>query len=191
MVKKKDNKKRNNDRSKKLLILIGILVFIFLVIIFLKQGQVNFFQKATPIIIPTAIPTPSVREYHSDFLKIRFMVPSDFEASESWTDVALKSSTGKIDIVSNGTNSDSVEGAFFESLNYRGRDTLQVINKKRFKINGLDVISCNIKSLVNDEPEGKYYYFYSSPGTVFIITTSTPELFDELDQIAQSFHYEP
>ncbi len=183
-------KKKNNITNKKLLVLIGVIVFVFLVIIFLNQRQIfkyQIYQKAIPTIIPTDTPSPSVRGYHSRFLKIRFMAPTGFEISESWNSVTLKSNLGKINIVSSGTNDDTIEGVVFE-IEHRG---FLVTNKKRFKINGLDVISCNVKSLVSDNPESKGYYFYSAPGAVFSITTGTPELFGELDQIAQSFRYEP
>jgi hypothetical protein len=182
-------KKKNKNRNKKfwILLVIGVILYIFFAIIFLYQKKVSTYQKIT---IPTLMPTSSLAQYHSEFLKIRFSVSAGFYIRELHNDITIKNDVGEISILRNGTNDDSIEGYLFD-ISDRGRGRIQIINKQKTKINGLDVISCDIKSLVNNEPEGKYYYFYSAPGTVFIITTSTPELFGELDQIAQSFRYEP
>ena len=181
-------KKKNKNANRNLLILIGVIVFTFLVIIFLNQKQTNTYEKTIPIIFPTATPTPSITQYHSKFLKISFSVPSEFEISESSIDVTLKSNVGEITIVRSWTNNRTIEGAVFEISD---RGTSQVTNKNKFKINDLDVISCDIKSLVNNDPDSKGYYFYTAPGTIFSISTNSPELFHDLDQIAQSFRYEP
>jgi hypothetical protein len=184
-------KKKNKNRNKKLLILIGVVVFILFFIVFLKQKQTfkyQIYQKAIPTIIPTATPSPSVREYHSKFLKIRFMVPSEFEISELDNDIALKSKIGEASIERIGTNNDSIEGYLFglSDLN-----KLEITDKQKVKINGMDVIICKIKSNANDNPERRSYFFYPTLGTIFVISTRSQELFGELDQIAQSFRYEP
>ena len=181
-------KKKNKNTNRNLLILIGVIVFIFLVIIFLNQKQTNTYEKTSPIILPTATPTPSITQYHSKILKISLSAPSSFMISESDNYIAFKNIIGKISVSRQFTNNDTIEGVVF-GISDRG--TSQVTNKKKFKINGLDVISCDIKSLVNNDPDSKGYYFYPAPWTVFSISTDVPELFGDLDQIAQSFRYEP
>lgn len=182
-------KKKNKSRSKNfwIVVLIGVIV-IFIAIIFWNQRQVNTFQKYTSIVLPTLMPTSSLAQYYSEYLKIHFSVSAGFYIRELHNDITLKNDVGEILILRNGTNDDTIEGYLFDISD---RAKIQIINKQKMKINGLDVISCITRSSVRDEPDSRDYYFYTSPGEVFVITTSSPELFGELDQIARSFRYEP
>lgn len=183
-------KKKNKNVDKNILIakLIGIAVLFLIVIVIFNQKPFTKFQSPNTALLPSSSPTSEIKKFNSKFLKIFFSAPSGYGISENGNHISINNNFGEIIISRRGTNSNTIEGAVFEISD---RGTMQVTNKQKMKINNIDVISCNIKSLVSDEPESKGYYFYPVPWTVFSITTNDAELFDDLDQIARSFRYEP
>lgn len=185
MAKKKN---KNADKNFRIVKLIGVAALFFIVIIILNQRPFTKFQNPNNTLMPSSSPPPTIKNFNSKFLKIFFSTPSGYDISENSNHISLNNNIGEIIISKRGTNNDTIEGAVFEISD---RGTMQVANKQSMKINNIDVISCSIKSLVSDEPESKGYYFYPVPWTVFSITTNNSELFDDLDQIARSFRYEP
>lgn len=162
-----------------------MLIAFFVVIWNQKSTTTN--QKIAST-IPTAKPAPSITQYSSKFFKLSFSFPSSYTVSELDNDINLKNEVGEISIERIGTNNDTIEGYLFGIAEL---NKLQITDKQKIKINGMDVISCKIKSKVSDNPESRFYFFNPAPWRIYSISTNIPELFSDLDQIARSFRYEP
>lgn len=183
---KKKNKKINKNII--IIIIVGVIALILLVIFIQNQKLSDIKQQITPTSILSTKPTPEIVNYKSDNLKISITAPSSYKINESYNDIILTNNIGKINVLRNSTNNDTIEGYLFE-ISDRGK--IEIINKQKIKINGLESISCIIKHPISGSPDSRAYYFYPEPWTVFVISTNVPELFGDLDQIARSFRYEP
>lgn len=119
--------------------------------------------------------------YHSDFLNISFAVPNNYLVKELHNFITVTNNDSEeIEISRIGTNSDSLEDYLYsidQTSNkiYAGQEI--------FVINGFPVVRIG----TNDK---RYYLFYKK-NFVYSISTTAPDLYDELDQVAQSFKYIP
>jgi hypothetical protein len=111
-------------------------------------------------------------------LDISLIVPTIFSSEERFGTLTLSSSEGQISVSHNGTNHPDLTSHLSDSRN----DLLARINEiENFSINGYEAMSGML--------EGKKYYFIYVDYAVYFLSTTSPELYDELDAIAQSFQY--
>lgn len=127
------------------------------------------------------------KEYKSKDLKISINVPSGFRIEDKFASISLIKTEGVINIGRNGTNFESIEG-YLDDLSLKNRIT--ITDKEKVMINNINAIRGVIKSSGGPQREDKVYFFYNN-FAVYSIATSIPALFDELDEIAQSFRYTP
>lgn len=107
-------------------------------------------------------------------------VPSGTAHEEKFGGGIIYLSQGEIKIGRNGTNTDNLE-EYFKYHPERPLDRIE--NKENVKVGQLDAISGKI--------EERYNYYIYVDNWVYIFSTSNPELYDDLDQIARSFRYIP
>ncbi len=167
--------------------IVGLLAIFLLLIITKKQTQItpsSNNQNSTTIsdLSPTIILPNNSKSYHSKLLGITIDVPDRFSIEDELGTITLKevNTKDKIIISGIGTNSDSLDGYLIDITNY---NRLEVTNKQNPTINGLPAI----KAIIN----GKSYFLIYKNNWVATLMTSSTDLFDDLDQIAQSFHYTP
>lgn len=174
-------KKKKHQLSKNLTYpLIAIVVFSVIAMIYilaqLNTRQNNFYN--TPYYSP---PQPQTKIFKSSkIMKFSIVVPYTYEVVENLGSVTINTNTGKILIGRNGTNFGNLKDYIKNSHN--NLET-RVLDKRELMINGLESISGKIGI-------EKTYFIYAE-SFVYILSTSSSALFDDLDKISQSFRYAP
>ncbi len=166
MKKKVENKKNYNF----LLVLMALVLCIAGVVWYIRNsfGPSEHSQpEATERVITTKGP-----------LDISLIVPTKFSSEERFGTLTLSSSEGEIDLAHNATNYDDLMSHLTSPLN-------NIVNKlDKFEESSIKNYEA-IKGFMGDK---KTYYVYAG-SAVYFLSTSSPELYDELDAIAQSFTY--
>ena len=122
----------------------------------------------------------SAKIYHSKLFKYTINYPAKFELEERFGTVTLKEKNidGYIMIIMNGTNNNS--------LTYEEGEQKVIINDleaKKYRAKYADY--------QNSSPvEHRGYQFFKDYG-IYSLYTNTSVFYDDLDQIAKSFRYEP
>jgi uncharacterized protein (UPF0333 family) len=111
-------------------------------------------------------------------LDISLIVPTKFSSEERFGTLTLSSNEGEINIAYNATNYDDLMSHL---KNSRNRILDQLDSYQKTRVNDYDGL------IANDQNEKTYYVYAGS--AVYFLSTSSPELYDELDAIAQSFQY--
>ena len=169
--------------------LVGILLEVILVgfILLIKQQILPYQQQRNTM---RTSPTPSLATYHSKFLKITFSYPAKFQLEERFGEIKLENKSGLILIHKTGTNENSIDTFLYEGDSREGNLEKIIVEKRRLKINGLDFVEEILQYPARSDLDSEDYYFYKN-NSVYSLSTSFPSLYIDLDQIAQSFHYEP
>lgn len=168
------------------------IVLLILVIVLIAGGLVYLQNKSTTI--PTSQTTdtnktqsasPASSEQTKKFqssnvLKFSIILPNTYEIEEKFGSVNISTSKGKILISQNGTNFENLKDYI---KNSRNNLETRIQNKNTLEINGMESIFGNID-------REKVYLIYKDY-TVYSLSTSSESLYDDLDQIAQSFRYAP
>lgn len=125
------------------------------------------------------------KEVASEFMNFSVNVPQNVETEEGYSFVTILFQEGDVKIDRNGTNFDSVEEYVQD---FDTKRSLNVISESPVLIGKYSGIT-RIEKL-NGGPvlEEKVYYIYVD-NYIYSIHTSSPDLYDELDTIAHSFHY--
>lgn len=190
----KSNKKINKNTC---LALCLILIVSILIISAYKLTQPKNLERAINQTISDISPTAYVSQaltpaqkttiYHSKSLKITIDMPDDISGTEDLGTIILKKNNaeGTIKISTNGTNNDSIEGYLYD---IGDKNHLQITDKKNITIHNLNGI---VAMLHGYKDTDKSYFFYPAPWTIYYLSTSSPVLFNDLDQIAQSFRFTP
>lgn len=182
MAKKKSKKQGN----KRLYILIGILLLSVVLLagtLSKNQTKPDHFQPQ-----PKTSPTPSIKLYNTTLLKAIFNVPSNYEVQEQPNVITIKTRSGNIKLEKIYTNSTTIEDYLRQ---YDSRRKLEVIEDGKLEIAGYKAqvrIEKFLEGIVHTE---KVYFIYVPDGIVFIFSTSSENLYSDLDQIARSFQYKP
>lgn len=156
-------------KNKKTIIYIGIAIIIIILAFW-------YFYKAnsnpvSPIVHQVSYP------YMSRPMKFTVLLPnSNFQLSEGINALFIKNKIGEIRLTRQGTNYDSLD-------NYLGSLNLKIVNKEDLKINSTSAIRGSIDSRI--------YYFIYINNWIYALSTSSPDLYSDLDQIAKSFKYTP
>lgn len=123
--------------------------------------------------------------YNSDSMKISFEVPAGSNLEDKFASIEIKNDNGSIFLDRNGTNHSNIND-YLSDLNKKNKTS--VISDQSHRINNYDVVQEEIV-YDNEKNINMLIYFIYIDNFVYSISTSSPELFDELDQIAQSFKY--
>lgn len=161
--------------------LLAIVIFslISMVYVMTKSNREQNVSYTAPSYNPTQI--KQERIYKSEAMKFSITVPSEFQIEETLPTVTVKSVKGEIHIDRSGTNFETL----VEHLDNLSRlNHFVILSKQNIDINTLPAV----RGIINEK---RHYFIYGAPWTVYSIFTSSPPLFPDLDQIAQSFRYTP
>ncbi len=167
------------------LILLLVIFAAALGVIYVGYGQK---QNAAPMIKVSA-PSPvssGLKTFQSKTMKFTISVPPNFDIKSTDITVSIKSKGEEIQIVSNGTqfsNVDSYLSDFDKKRNSIIKSGANLFIDHNNAVKRIETPkSANQEELV--------YYIFVEP-SVYILSTSSPALYSDLDQIAQSFRYTP
>ena len=137
--------------------------------------------------VSTSSPEPeNTKTFQSKNLHFSIQVSPNFQIKDDDTSVDLVSSDGQISIVRNGTNFNDLNSYI---SNFDSKRKLVSSNIKKVTINGFEALSRIVK-FTEEGVEQKSYYIYIN-NNVYILSTTSESLYDDLDQIANSFQYTP
>ncbi len=142
---------------------------------------------------PTASPieSPNTQEFkifQSKNLKFSIEVPVAFTIKETVAQVELNKGNLTISISKNSTNFLNIR-EYVNNFDLK-RSGLVIQNESAEKINNLDSLNRIEKFSVGPIEQQKIYYIYID-SKVYSLSTSSPALYPDLDQIAWSFRYTP
>ena len=160
---------------------IFIIIIIFVTILFLGLVFKTSFNNSY-----VNTPNQSVREYSSKFLKFKIFVPSDYKIEDKEISVTLIREKKEINIVRNGTNFSNLEDYL---VNFDSKRNINISDENQLEIDGYSSVSRTVSVQDENIIQKSYYIFVGK--AVYIISTSSPELYEDLDQIARSFKYTP
>lgn len=147
-------------------------------------GLQKFSKKQPPLSqepSSSLAPSPAnLKTFESKTMKIKIEVPEEFNVEEKFASVKIKTSQGEISVDRNGTNFSNLNDYIKNSQNNL---EVRITNRKELTINNLISISGML--------EKEEIYFIYINNFVYTLSTSSPDLYDDLDQIAQSFRYIP
>lgn len=124
--------------------------------------------------------------FSSKNLKISFVVPLNSSVEEKFTTVIIKIDSHNIKVSRSGTNFDTLDD-YLKDLG--AKNNFSLLDKKTSDISEFQSISGRIERSI--EPLQEKIYFIYADGWIFTFSTSFESLYDDLDQIAQSFKYTP
>jgi len=179
-------KKKNRILSKNLIILIFAALALGVIFLYLVVNK----NSISPSLSKFNIITRSgheVKILKSNSLKMSVLVPSNYQTEEQITFVNLIAEKGKINISRIATNFNDITSYLKD---FDSKRKITVASESYGSI--LDV---NYVSRVEDFGDGpiekqKVYFIYVD-GWIYALSTSSESLFPALDQIAQSFRYNP
>lgn len=171
--------KRKKKINRTLTVTLIILLVVFSVLFYknvlnnessklLNQSQQN--QKTT---------------YSSPSLKLKINIPTRYQVAEAFNRITLSNASGRIIIDSTGTNFKTID-EYLEDLTQK--NNLNISSKQKLVIDGKEAIEIVAKGREQTE---KDIMIYATEWTVYTFSTTSEELYPDLDQIAQSFKYTP
>lgn len=174
----------------------GNILIILAVVVALAVGSVIYFQlnstQNSPSLrnsyiqsSPSSIPASSnnagqMKIYQSKTLKFRLNLPNEYQVEDKLGSVTISSDRGEIFIDRNGTNFENLEDYV---IDLEDKNKYPLTSKKNLIINNLEAIT----GLGKNE---RIFFIYKEH-FVYTISTTSKSLFNDLDQIAQSFRYTP
>lgn len=166
---------------KQLLILIGIFLTIPILTIIVVLTKTPAANNNTNI--------PRVtheRLFQSKNLQLSVQIPENFEIQDDPLTLTLISSTGSILVVRNGTDFSNLEDYMRE---FDTRRNLKVLTSAIKKIKEYDATFRTVE-FPDERITQRSAYIYIK-NSVYIFSTQSKNLYDTLDQIANSFEYTP
>ena len=137
--------------------------------------------------IPNSSISNQKKTYTSSTLKISIEVPKNFEVEDKLTAVLLKRGAEVIKITRIGTNYQDA----ISYIRYIGtKNKFETQGDVKLNIGGMEAIRTTIKHAVDSRPDELTYFIYRDY-FIYSFSTSAQKLYDDLDQIAQSFRYAP
>ncbi|MBI2011973.1 hypothetical protein HYS91_04350 [Candidatus Daviesbacteria bacterium] len=176
---------------KFIFIIIGIIFLFGLLSVYSKQNLLNKKEDSQTLNGSTSSSLNNSTQKHDLFsssnLKLQLDVPPEFNMKEETSRLILTSPDGKIYVNRNGTQFNDLV-SYLD--NFDKVTKLEVLEKKEIKINKYQS-SVRIYKSTDVSPTGEKIYFIYSDNFVYKLSTSSKELYDDLDQIAKSFKYTP
>lgn len=162
---------------------IAILTYslLFTNVLNLKRGHQKYIEIA-------AIPTQQQkvyeeREYVSE-LGFKITFSSKYVINQTPSSVVLTSNDRSIILSTSGTNFENINDYL---VDLRIKNNLNILEEGRFSEQTLGIIKTKI--LNNDLEERVTYFIMPDKWTVYTFSTSSPELYGDLEKIVQSFEY--
>ena len=162
---------------KKILLILAI--FLLAVFIFSQFKSGNLFNTNS------AQYSSQTRTFQSKNLQFSILIPKTAEIKEGQTYVDIKIDQMLVDVTRNGTNFSSLEEY---TKDFDAKNSVDINKMEPSIINGYNVIS---RQETANNTKHKIYYIFTTDGWVYTLSTSSESLYDDLDQIAQSFRYNP
>lgn len=159
------------------------VLLVSLIVLFITMYVVFFQNKYSKTDDQSSSPQSETNseEYTSSFLGFKFLLPSGFISNENGNIIVLSSGKNTISINRVFGYSSSVE-EYLADLSYKN----DLLINNLYSKHGFNVTKINYGAGI---PE-KYFYIKNIDTDTFVsISTSSPELYDELEQIAASFEY--
>ena len=170
---------KNNFYFVVLFVVCGIFVALTLVVI--KASYVV--KQNNPPKVTNSVFTSSVNKFSVDLGKVSYE-----KINEDYNEVSVVRSEGIIQIGKIGTNFNTLNDYISDLIDKNG---LLSEGQEELFINGSPAIRTVIKFPVSKAKDQKMYFVYPTEWTVYTLSTDSEALYDDLDQIAQSFRYEP
>ena len=165
-------KKKKRLQFKIITQYIGAIVFAIATLLYLNR----FFQFQLPA------PITKMNEYHVEQLGFYFEAPSKYNVTQSINTLELENGDEIIKISKLYGYSETAE-SYLQDLAEK--------NHLRISIEGQTPYGYNIAWITGAQSTARKTYFKNIDDGVFVsISTTSPDLYDDLDHIAQSFRYE-
>lgn len=124
--------------------------------------------------------TSKVNDFIIDLTEI------DYETvEETYNFTSIVADEGQIHITINGTNFDNIQD-YLSDLSQKNSFSLE--NSENIDIGNSPAIKGKIMPMFSSKSQ-MAYFIYPDKWIVYTLSTDSPELYDELDQIAESFKY--
>ncbi len=153
------------------------LSFLIIFIVVIATGYIVFAQTSGKGI---NIFSSVSKQYSSKHFNISIEVPRNYDVDEKFNTIKITNPQGEILLTKTSTNFSNLE-KYLDNIIERNNPNFQ--DSKKTTINDIPVFSgkLDIKKM--------YIFYYQN--TVYTLSTSVESLYDDLDQIAQSFRYTP
>lgn len=174
-MKKKINIKNNIALRSILFVAISVLVLFFI--------YTNFYSPSSPM----SNNTQQTKQFESKDLKFSISLPTFFIIEEKLNSIFLKANNGDITISRIATNFGGIEDYL---IDFDSKRKIRVSNQEAMSISDYPTIKRTEIFLAGPIEKQKVYFIYVN-GWVYSLSTSSEALFSDLDQIAQSFRYNP
>lgn len=175
----------------------NILIILAIIVVLIAAGVLYFAFKPTSI--PNNSPASSskqpqatskssskeIKTYQSKKIKFSISFYRNFKIEENFNEVILNSNNGNVLIGRNGTNFPTIAG-YVDDLSQKNH--LKISQRTSLRIDGKDAVSGIISHA--DGIQEKTYFIYAD-NWVYTLSTSSEALYNDLDQIAESFKYTP
>lgn len=171
---------KNTHPHTKLLAVIFIGVVIMLLWKVIDAKKMQMYDQSNQITAPQQLQT-----YRSDLMKFSIDHPNNWSLIEGQTQLTFTTIGGTILITRIATNFNDID-SYLDNLMTANKLILN--NKEASTSNNLQMIKGEINE--NNNSTEKIYFIYAD-GWVYTLSTTSPELYDDLDAIAQSFRYTP
>lgn len=130
---------------------------------------------------------PQTKTFQSKNLKFSIQISSSWSIEEGIAFINLASSEGKINVSRIATNFNHLSGYLKD---FDSKRSIEVTKEKTLNIDGYNSIE-RIETFKTGPIIKQKVYFIYADGWIYSVSTSFEALFDDLDQIAQSFQYTP
>lgn len=171
--------------KNKSILLVTVLILIVSTIYLINK----IYSKTSKILAPINTLQPSMSQssvnFKSDLLEFTIQVPAGFSIDEKGNRVTLLNSDKLILINRSSTNFEDMI-SYLEDLDSKNK--VQVIEQVEKRINDYEVAFRQIRYL-SGVVEKHYKIFIDQ--RIYTLSTTDKDLYDDLDQIAQSFEYTP
>ena len=168
-----------NLSKHKLILLIFFIVIVLLYFKYYDSSTINDALNQTNQSI-------KVQNFHSLYWPFSFELPSDYKFKEELTYIDLYKGGKKINISRNGTNFDNVIDFVKD---FDSKRTIVVESEKQQTTNNHRWI-VRMEYLPNLQIKEKVYLIYLDHN-IYTFSSSSTELYNDLDQIVRSFKYLP
>lgn len=157
------------------LLLAGVLLLILSVVIGFMNGPKLNLQK------DSILQTVNTKEFKSSgVMDFTIRIPHDYQIIEKFGSVTISGPSGEILLAQNGTNYTNLADYIDDS---RNNLKSKLYNRKNLTIERLEATSGFIE-------QEKFIFIYAEYN-VYILSAKNADLYDDLDQIAQTFQYTP
>src|SRR3989338_855795 len=168
----------------------ALIIAVVLVGGYFGYKQISQTSKEEPIAIGITTPAASpvsqeLKTFQSKFMKFSVELPNNFSAIDEPSRITIQSNRGQIYVNRNGTQFNDL-GAYL--TNFDQTTQLEISLDEKMTINDYET-----RKRITKNPDigtEKTYFIYIE-NFVYKISTSFESLYDDLDQIAQSFRYIP